>query len=98
MSVQYYPCIFTIQKIDSELVRFETELVPIKTVEDLDILGSMKLRARHCDGKIYSVKLSEANILIINELLKDMCNSNDFQKETNLYLILNKEWNLLKIF
>lgn len=98
MSVLYYPCIFTIQKIDSELVRFETKLVPIKTVEDLDILASMRLRARYCDGKIYSVKLSEANIAIFNELLQDIYDSNDFQKETNLYLILNNECDLLKIF
>ena len=95
--VKYFPCLFVIQRINSSLIKFETELVAIKTVKDLSVLDFMKPRARYCKGEVYSVELSEANILIANHTLKWLYKLDSIEKETEFFMILNKELGLLKI-
>lgn len=96
--VNYNCCIFTIQRINIKLVRFETNLVSIKSPKDLKPLTWMKHRIRYCDGEVFSTVMSEGNLKIFNALLEDLYDEDDFVKETELFLILNKEFKLTKLY
>lgn len=95
--VNYYPHIFLIQNRDNNIKYFDTCLVPIKSVNDLDIISRIRLREKTCNGTLYSSVLSEGNAKIINQMLTDIATENNLQEETRIFNLVKEHFGVMII-
>lgn len=91
--VKYSTCIFAIQKIGSDIVRFETKVLSLEDKKIKRAFSFMKRRIWFCNGEIYSCVLSENNLKIINLLLEDLETKPKFLEETKIFKVLQNEFN-----
>ena len=91
--VVYYPHLFLVEEIDNN-INFKSFLFPIKCVDDLSCLGTLRTRANHTNSVILSSIMTEGTAKIINSMLQF---EPHLKSDKDIYEILVKEFGVITV-
>ena len=91
--VVYYPHLFLVEEKDDN-INFKSFLFPIKCVDDLSCLGTLRARAKCTNSVILSSIMTEGTANIINSMLQL---EPRLKSDKEVYRILVKEFGVLTV-